>query len=129
MAVEKLFTVAGITVHRGATHTGIVSERTKVRWGTDTIRLIKMLNSDKKVWDRRLDIGLAPVRVDLVDLPVAMTKLAALQHLAQHPDFQSPGDQYLIRDEIADRTKAAKRGEVKFAGAVVTAVAKETAKA
>jgi hypothetical protein len=121
MAVDnKLFTVAGITTHRGVTRGGVVVERTKVRFGTDMIRLVKMLNSPKKVWDRPNDIGLAPVRLDLADLPQALTKLDALQYLAGNESFQGADDQFLIREELVDRQKRAAR-EAKRATLTVNA--------
>ena len=129
MAVDnKLFTVAGITTHRGVTPGGAVVERTKVRYGTDMIRLVKMLNSPKKVWDRPNGIGLAPVRLDLVDLPQALTKLDSLQFLAGNESFQGADDQFLIREEIRDRTKQAAREAKRAtltvnAGKLVSAVA------
>ena len=120
MAVDnKLFTVAGITTHRGSRGT-ITSERTKVRYGTDMIRLVKMLNSDKKIVDRPNQIELAPARLDLVDLPGPLTKLDALQYLAGHELFQGADDQFLIREEIRDRTKQAAR-EAKRATLTVNA--------
>jgi hypothetical protein len=63
---DTLFTVAGITTHSGVTSSGVKSERTKVRYGTDLIRMIKMLSNPKKIYDHRLEICLAPVRVDFV---------------------------------------------------------------
>jgi hypothetical protein len=101
---DTLFTVAGITTHAGADANGTKSERTKVRYGTDLIRLIKMLNNPKKIEDKRLGICLAPVRVDFIELPQGMVKADALKFLAAHADFQSPSDQAVIQDEINERT-------------------------
>ena len=107
MAVDnKLFTVAGITTHGGATAAGEVSERTKVRWGNDMVRLVKVLGSHKKIEDRTLGICLSVKRLDLVDLPGPMTKIEALQFLSSHGSFQSADDQFLIRGELQDRLKA-----------------------
>jgi hypothetical protein len=104
MAVkETLFTVAGITTHSGVTASGVKSERTKVRYGTDLIRLIKMLNNPKKIYDHRLQICLLPQRVDFVELPNGMLKADALKFLQAHADFQSPEDQATIQEEIAER--------------------------
>lgn len=100
---DTLFTVAGITTHAGADSKGNKSERTKVRYGTDLIRLIKMLNNPKKIEDKRLGICLAPVRVDFVELPTGMLKADALKFLQTHPSFQSPEDQATIQEEIAER--------------------------
>lgn len=96
---NTLFTVAGITTHRGVDANGTVSERTKVRYGTDMVRLVKMLNNPKKIEDKRLGICLAPVRVELVDLPEPMLKHDAAKFLLAHPDFQSPGDQAVINEK------------------------------
>ena len=96
---NTLFTVAGITTHRGTDANGTVSERTKVRYGTDMVRLVKMLNNPKKIEDQRLGICLAPVRVDLVDLPQPMLKHDAAKFLLTHPDFQSPSDQAVINEK------------------------------
>jgi hypothetical protein len=101
---DTLFTVAGITTHTGSTATGTVSTRTKVRYGTDLIRLIKMLNNPKKIEDQTLGICLAPVRVDFVELPTGMVKEAALKFLLTHPEFQSAADQATIQEEIDART-------------------------
>jgi hypothetical protein len=98
MATDKLFTVAGITTHSTAPATV-----TKVRFGTDLVRVVKMLNNPKKVEDRTLGICLAPVRVDFIELPQPMTKLDAVRFLATHPEFQSPADQALIADTLSDR--------------------------
>lgn len=106
---DTLFTVAGITTHRGQTATGTVSERTKVRYGTDLIRLIKMLNNPKKIEDKTLGICLAPVRVDFVELPSPMTKDDALKFLLTHDEFQSAEDQATIQDEIDSRSPTAPR--------------------
>jgi hypothetical protein len=101
--------VAGITTHTGTAPNGTVSTRTKVRYGTDLIRLIKMLNNPKKIEDKSLGICLAPVRVDFVELPTGMVKADALKFLAAHADFQSAEDQALIQDAISERTPKAPR--------------------
>lgn len=106
---NTLFTVAGITTHRGADAKGTVSERTKVRYGTDMVRLIKMLNNPKKIEDKRLGICLAPVRVDFVDLPQPMLKNDAVLFLQSHPSFQSPEDQAVIQEQLEARAPRAKR--------------------
>ncbi len=99
MTSSKSFTVIGITKHTS----GNVSLE-KVRYGTDKIRVIKMLNNPTKIWHTESKQHLAPVRVDMIDLPYPMLKLDALKFLAQHPDFQSPDDQATIHDEIEART-------------------------
>jgi hypothetical protein len=109
MATDKLFTTAGITTHSRA---GVTV--TKVRYGTDHIRLIKMLNSNKKIGvsyclGGRDDGFLDAVRVDLVELPSPMLKADALKFLATHPAFQSPADQATIADEQDKREPRAPR--------------------
>jgi hypothetical protein len=42
-----------------------------------------------------------------------MTKVDCLKYLQTHADFQSPADQALIADALADREKTASKGEVK----------------
>ena len=106
---DTLFTVAGITTHRGANASGTVSERTKVRFGTDLVRMIKMLNNPKKIEDKTLGICLAPVRVDMIDLPEPMLKDAAVKFLLSHPDFQSQADQAVINETIDSRAPKAPR--------------------
>lgn len=101
---SKLFTCAGITVHSRAGATV-----TKIRFGNDHVRLIKMLSSNKKISvtkhpDDRGDGFLDAVRVDIVELSHPMLKIDALHFLAAHPEFQSPADQATIYDEITERT-------------------------
>ena len=122
---DTLFTVAGITTHTGSTATGTVSTRTKVRYGTDLIRLIKMLNNPKKIEDKTLGICLAPVRVDFVELPNGMSKEDALKFLLTAPEFQSAADQATIQEEIDSRTPKAPR--VKKEKTVKVKAAKKTA--
>jgi hypothetical protein len=107
--VDTLFTVAGITTHTGTAPNGTVSTRTKVRYGTDLIRLVKMLNNPKKIEDKTLGICLAPVRVDFVELPTGMLKADAIKFLATHPDFQSAADQAVLQEALAERQPKAPR--------------------
>ncbi len=109
MATEKMFTCVGITTHSRA---GITV--TKVRFGTDHIRLIKMLSSNKKISvskhpDDRGDGFLDAVRVDIIELPTSMQKSDALKYLALHPDFQNAEDQALIAEEQDKREPKAPR--------------------
>lgn len=92
---EQLFKVAGITTHNG---------NSKVRFTDDLIRRVKQFTKG------------GATRIDLMELPSAMTKLDALKYLQAHSDFQNPVDQSLIGDAIADREKAPK-GEVKVKAA------------
>jgi hypothetical protein len=88
---EQLFKVAGITTHNG---------NSKVRFTDDLIRRVKQFTKG------------GATRIDLMELPSAMTKLEALKYLQSHADYQSPDDQALIGDAISDREKAPK-AEVK----------------
>lgn len=100
---DTLFTVAGITTHRGSDSNGNVSERTKVRYGTDLVRVFKMLNNPKKIEDKTLGICLSPVRVEFVELPQPMLKADALVYIATRSEFASAEDQAVIADEQAKR--------------------------
>lgn len=88
---EQLFKVAGITTHNG---------NSKVRFTDDLIRRVKQFTKG------------GASRIDLIELPSAMTKLDALKYLQAHADYQSPDDQALIGDAISDREKSPK-SEVK----------------
>jgi hypothetical protein len=101
---SKLFTVAGLTLH---STNDITVE--KVRFGTDLIRMIKMLSNPKKINHTATGLSLAPKRVDMVELPYPMLKLEALKFLEAHPDFQSPADQALISEALFVRTPKQKR--------------------
>lgn len=94
---DTLFTSAGITVHSDGTNTV-----TKVRYGTDFVRQIKMLSNPKKIEIRGVGC-LKPVRVDIIELPQPMMKLDALKFLQTHESFQSAEDQALISEQIAER--------------------------
>lgn len=110
---DTLFTVAGITTHRGSDAKGTVSERTKCRFGTDLVRMIKMLSNPKKIEDKTLGICLAPVRVEMVDLPHPMLKDDAVKFLLTHPTFQSLADQAVISETIEHRAPRAPRAKRK----------------
>lgn len=103
MACSKLFTIAGITTHSGSDAKGNVSSRTKVRFGTDMIRLVKMLNNPKKIEDKRLGICLTPERVELVELPNEMTKEDAIRYIATLDVFKSAADQEVIQEALNAR--------------------------
>jgi hypothetical protein len=108
MSTSKLFSIVGITTHSRENVTV-----TKVRFGSDMIRLVKMLSSDRKI-GVSYDLGgrgdgfLDSKRVDLIELPSEMTKEDALKHLASHEQFQSPADQALIQETLSGRTTAPK---------------------
>jgi isochorismate hydrolase len=100
----KLFTVAGVT-----THTGSDVTLTKVRFGTDLIRVIKMLNNSKKIWHTETKQCLLPKRVNIVELPQLMSKHDATKFLLTHPEFQSADDQALLKDALGAREPKAPR--------------------
>lgn len=89
---KQTFKVAGITTH------GTVS---KVRFTDDLIRRVKQFTKG------------GASRIDLMELPNEMSKIEALQYLQTHADCQSPSDQALIADALADRLKESTKGEVK----------------
>lgn len=106
---NTLFTVAGITLHSRDE----VSVN-KVRFGTDQVRMIKMLSSSRKIgvsynFGGREDGYLDPKRVDVVELPRPMTKVEAIKFLLSHPTFQSPEDQCLLQEQISSRSPKAPR--------------------
>jgi hypothetical protein len=100
----KLFTVAGVT-----THTGSDVTLTKVRFGTDLIRVIKMLNNSKKIWHTETKQCLLPKRVNIVELPQPMSKHDATKFLLAHSEFQSADDQALLKDALGAREPKAPR--------------------
>ena len=92
MASEKLFTVAGTAKNSNGT--------VKARFANDLVARIKILNKA------------GCTDINLMELPKAMTKLEALQYLQE---TQSPaGDAgYAVANKLAEKTKLAKKGEVK----------------
>ena len=106
MASEKLFTVAGTAAQNG---------NVKVRFANDLVARIKILNKNNCT------------DINLVELPRAMTKLEALQYLMTQGEQFTAGDAgYAVAAKLAEKTKIAKKGEVKVAGAKVAT--KATAK-
>lgn len=104
MAAEKLFTVAGTATNADGT--------VKARFANDLVARIKILNKA------------GCTDINLVELPRAMTKLEALQYLQE---TQSPtGDAgYAVANKLAEKTKIAKRDQVKLAGKSTAKVADE----
>jgi hypothetical protein len=92
--IDTLFKSAGICTHANGN-----IKVTKVRYGTDFVRQIKMLSNPKKIEDRKAGVCLSPVRVDIIELPTEMTKMEVLAFLSSHENFQSPEDQALISEE------------------------------
>ena len=104
MATEKLFTVAGTATQNGVT---------KARFANDLVARIKILNKA------------GCTDINLIELPHAMTKLQALQHL-QTVGITEGDAGYAVASKLAEKVKEAKRGEVKVA--VKPAKVKATAK-
>ena len=92
MAAEKLFTVAGTAKNPNGT--------VKARFANDLVARIKILNKA------------GCTNINLVELPKAMTKLEALQHL-QGMGITEGDAGYAVANKLAEKTKVAKRGEVK----------------
>ena len=91
MATDKLFTVAGTATNPDGT--------TKVRFANDLVARVKILTKA------------GCTNIELVELPQPMTKLAALEYLQ---DQRKTGDEgYVIANKLAEKTKVARRGEVK----------------
>lgn len=101
---EKLFTVAGTATNKDGT--------VKARFANDLVARIKILNKA------------GCTDINLVELPKAMTKLEALQYLQE---TQAPtGDAgYAVANKLAEKTKIAKRDQVKIAGKSTAKVAAE----
>ena len=89
---DKTFNVAGIVTHLNAT---------KVRFANDMVRRVKQFTKG------------GAERVDLIELPSEMDKIAALKYLQTHELFQSPEDQAIINDALSDRESTSKPKEVK----------------
>ena len=101
MSQDKLFTVAGTATNPNGT--------TKARFANDLVARIKILNKA------------GCTDINLVELPKAMTKLEALQYLTEQGVTGDAG--YAVANKLAEKTKIAKKGEVKVkATAVKTAV-------
>jgi hypothetical protein len=105
--LEKTFTVAGTATNADGT--------TKARFANDLVARIKILNKA------------GCTGINLQELPSAMTKLQALQFLTEQGVVGDAA--YAVANKLAEKTKLAKRGEIKVAGVKTATVAKTTAKA
>lgn len=108
MATEKLFTVAGTATQNGVT---------KARFANDMVARVKILTKS------------GCTNINLVELPRAMTKLEALQHL-QTLGITEGDAGYAVANKLAEKTKVAKKAEIKVAvkpGKVVKAKVKSEA--
>jgi len=101
MSQDKLFTVAGTATNADGT--------VKARFANDLVARIKILNKA------------GCTSINLMELPSAMTKLQALQYLTEQGVTGDAG--YAVANKLAEKTKLAKKGEVKVkATTVKTAV-------
>jgi hypothetical protein len=91
-ATEKLFTVAGTARNADGT--------VKARFANDLVARIKILNKA------------GCTDVNLIELPEPMTKLGALQYL-QTLGITEGDAGYAVSAKLAEKSRAAKRGEVK----------------
>ena len=102
MTTEKLFTVAGTATNPNGT--------AKARFANDLVARIKILNKA------------GCTAINLIELPSPMTKLQALQHL-QSIGITEGDAGYAVANKLAEKTRVAKKGEVKVkAASVKTAV-------
>ena len=105
MAAEKLFTVAGTATNPNGT--------VKARFANDLVARIKILNKA------------GCTNINLQELPHAMTKLQALQFLQEQGQTGDAG--YAVANKLAEKTKLAKKGEVRVkASSVKSAVKADT---
>jgi hypothetical protein len=102
MTNEKLFSVAGTAKNADGT--------VKARFANDLVARIKILNKA------------GCTDINLVELPRAMTKLEALQHL-QTLGITTGDAGYAVANKLAEKTRIAKRGEVKVAGVKIASKA------
>ena len=104
---EKLFTVAGTATNADGT--------VKVRFANDLVARIKILNKNNCT------------NINLMELPRAMTKLEALQHL-QTLGITIGDAGFAVANKLAEKSKVAKKGEIKVkATRVASAKAPATA--
>jgi len=106
MSQDKLFTVAGTATNPNGT--------TKARFANDLVARIKILNKA------------GCTGINLVELPSPMTKLQALQYLTEQGVTGDAG--YAVANKLAEKTKIAKKGEVKVKATSAKASAKSAEK-
>jgi hypothetical protein len=104
--LEKTFTVAGTATNADGT--------AKARFANDLVARIKILNKA------------GCTNINLQELPHAMTKLQALQFLQEQGQTGDAG--YAVANKLAEKTKIAKKGEVKVKASSVKSAAKADAK-
>jgi hypothetical protein len=104
--LEKTFTVAGTATNADGT--------AKARFANDLVARIKILNKA------------GCTNINLQELPSAMTKLQALQFLQEQGQTGDAG--YAVANKLAEKTKIAKKGEVKVKASSVKSAVKAGAK-
>ena len=104
MSESKLFTVAGTATNADGT--------TKARFANDLVARIKILNKA------------GCTDINLVELPSPMTKLQALQYLTDTQGYTGDAS-YAVANKLAEKTKLAKKGEVKVKAAKAPKAKKE----
>ena len=92
MSADKMFTVAGTATNPDGT--------TKARFANDLVARIKILNKAKCT------------NINLIELPRAMTKLEALQYLTEQGITDGDAG-FTVANKLAEKSKVAKKGEVK----------------
>ena len=102
MSQDKLFTVAGTATNADGT--------VKARFANDLVARIKILNKA------------GCTSINLMELPSAMTKLQALQYLTEQGVTGDAG--YAVANKLAEKTKLAKKGEVKVKATAVKSAVK-----
>jgi hypothetical protein len=103
MSQDKLFTVAGTATNPNGT--------VKARFANDLVARIKILNKA------------GCTAINLIELPSPMTKLQALQHL-QSIGITEGDAGYAVANKLAEKTRVAKKGEVKVKATAVKSAAK-----
>ena len=101
--VEKTFTVAGTATNADGT--------VKARFANDLVARIKILNKA------------GCTDINLMELPKAMTKLEALQYIQSQGVTGDAG--YAVANKLAEKTKIAKRDQVKVGSKSTAKVAQE----
>ena len=104
--LEKTFTVAGTATNADGT--------AKARFANDLVARIKILNKA------------GCTNINLQELPSAMTKLQALQFLQEQGQTGDAG--YAVANKLAEKTKIAKKGEVRVKATKATTSAKSADK-
>ena len=102
---EKLFTVAGTARNSDGT--------VKARFANDLVARIKILNKA------------GCTDINLVELPQAMTKLDALKYLTEQGITEGDAG-FAVANKLAEKSKVAKRDQVKVAGTKAKTAVKAT---